>query len=100
MELKNHRVQKFTSEGNFITKWGYEGTGGKGAERTPHQISIDNSGYVYLTDKNSHQMIKFDGNGKFVEVLGTKGSDTREFYRPHGIVFDSKDNMYITDMRN
>src|SRR5680860_678354 len=42
LELKNHRVQKFTSEGSFILKWGYEDTGGKGAERTPHQISIDN----------------------------------------------------------
>ena len=40
--------------------------------KDPHQISIDNSGYVYLTDKNSHQIIKFDWNGKFVKVLGTE----------------------------
>ena len=68
--------------------------------RTPHQISIDSFGYVYLTDKNSHQIIKFDKNGKFIKVLGTRGSEAGQFYRPHGIVFDSNNNMYITDMRN
>jgi DNA-binding beta-propeller fold protein YncE len=66
----------------------------------PHQISIDNFGYVYLTDKNSHQIIKFDDNGKFIKVLGTRGSEAGQFYRPHGIIFDADNNMSITDMRN
>lgn len=57
-------------------------------------------GYVYLTDKNSHQIIKFDENGEFIKVLGARGSEAGQFYRPHGIVFDANNNMYITDMRN
>ena len=44
LELKNHRVQKFTSDGKFVLKWGFEDTGGKGAQRTPHQVSIDSLG--------------------------------------------------------
>jgi DNA-binding beta-propeller fold protein YncE len=57
-------------------------------------------GYVSLTDKNSHQIIKFDENGEFIKVLGARGSEAGQFYRPHGIVFDANNNMYITDMRN
>ena len=100
LELKNHRVQKFTSDGKFVLKWGFEDTGGKAAQRTPHQVSIDSLGYVYLTDKNSHQIIKFGENGEFIKVLGARGSEAGQFYRPHGIVFDANNNMYITDMRN
>jgi DNA-binding beta-propeller fold protein YncE len=100
LELKNHRVQKFTSDGKFILKWTFENTGGKGSERTPHQLSVDSKGFVYLTDKNGHQILKFDENGNFIKTLGKQGSGEGEFVRPHGIVFDSKDNMFITDMRN
>lgn len=88
------------THGNFVLKWGFEDTGGKGADRTPHQISIDSFGFVYLTDKNSHQIIKFDEKGEFIKVLGTRGAEAGQFYRPHGIVFDSNANVFITDMRN
>ena len=36
----NHRIQKFDSDGNFITKWGSKGTG-DGEFNTPHGISVD-----------------------------------------------------------
>ena len=100
LELANHRVQKFTPDGKFILKWGFEDTGGRGAERTPHQLSVDSNGYVYLTDKNAHQILKFDENGKFIKSYGFKGSTEGKFLEPHGIVFDSNNTMYVTDMKN
>ncbi|MFB5601111.1 MAG: NHL repeat-containing protein [Nitrososphaeraceae archaeon] len=35
-----------------------------------------------------------------IDVFGTRGNEAGQFVRPHGIVFYSSDNMYITDMRN
>ncbi|MGZ5490317.1 MAG: 6-bladed beta-propeller, partial [Nitrososphaeraceae archaeon] len=84
----------------FILKWGFENTGGRGAERTPHQLSIDSNGYVYLTDRNAHQILKFDENGTFIKSYGSKGSTEGKFLEPHGIVFDSNNTMYVTDMKN
>ena len=100
LELTNHRVQKFTPDGKFILKWGFEDTGGRGAERTPHQLTVDYNGYVYLTDTNGHQILKFDENGKFIQSYGSKGSTEGKFLEPHGIVFDSNNTMYVTDMKN
>jgi DNA-binding beta-propeller fold protein YncE len=66
VELGNHRIQKFTADGKFITKWGYEQTGGRGALRNPHQIAVDSSGNLYLPDKGGSEVLKFDSNGKLV----------------------------------
>ncbi len=35
-----------------------------------------------------------------MEKWGAYGSGAKQFVRPHGIAFDSKDYMYITDMGN
>jgi DNA-binding beta-propeller fold protein YncE len=98
--LSNHRVQKFTSNGIFVTKWTYENTGGEGASRQPHQLAVDSFGNVYLTDRANSEILVFDGNGKFLTRWGSKGTEEGEFIKPHGIVFNSKDQMYITDMGN
>jgi DNA-binding beta-propeller fold protein YncE len=46
----NNNIQKFASDGKFITKWwGYEGTG-DGQFWLAHDISIDSSDNVYVTD--------------------------------------------------
>jgi hypothetical protein len=37
-------------------------------------------GICYLTDKNSHQISKFDENGEFIKVLGARGSEAGQFY--------------------
>lgn len=82
VELSNHRVQKFTSNGSFVTKWGYENTGGEGASRQPHQLAIDSSGRVYLTDRDNSKILVFDSDGKFLTRWGSKGTDTDQFIKP------------------
>jgi DNA-binding beta-propeller fold protein YncE len=53
------RVQKFDTNGNFITKWGSEGTG-DGQFIDPEHLAIDSEGYVYVSDrgKNNIQVFK------------------------------------------
>jgi tripartite motif-containing protein 71 len=100
VELSNHRVQKFDSNGKFILKWGFEEAGGRQASRAPHSIAVDPSNNVYLADKNGDDILKFDANGKFLMKWGTKGNADGQFDRPHGIAFDEAGNVYVTDMGN
>ena len=101
LELNNHRVQKFDSNGTFITKWGYNGTGGRDAQRSPHQIAVNSMGIVYLTDRIGNQILKFYSNGTFIETIGSKGAGPGQLDGPHGIAIDSNnDNVYVTDMKN
>jgi len=54
----NHRIQKFDSEGNFLTKWGTEGSG-DGQFKRPVGIAVDVSGNVYVVDSRNHRIQKF-----------------------------------------
>jgi DNA-binding beta-propeller fold protein YncE len=55
VDSQNERIQKFDSDGNFITKWGSEGYG-DGQFWLPHDIAIDSSDNVYVVDSgNVHE---------------------------------------------
>ena len=100
VELKNHRVQKFYTNGSFVTKWGFNGTGGRDVMRSPHQIAVNSLGYVYLTDPNGNQILKYYDNGTFLGIVGSQGAGPGEFNSPHGIAIDANNNIYVTDMKN
>ena len=57
-DRNNHRIQKFDSDGNFITKWGKEGIG-DGEFYYPHDIAVDSSGNVYVAEEYNHRIQKF-----------------------------------------
>lgn len=52
------RVQKFDTNGNFITKWGSMGTG-DGQFIDPEHLAIDSNGYVYVSDKENNNIQVF-----------------------------------------
>jgi len=54
----NNRIQKFTSEGVFVSKWGTEGTG-DGQFVDPHGVAVASDGSVYVTDWSNDRIQKF-----------------------------------------
>jgi tripartite motif-containing protein 71 len=95
----NSRIQKFDSNGNFITKWGSDGAG-DGQFNDQHGISTDSSGNVYVADTNNNRIQKFDSNGNFITKWGSEGSEDGEFKHPHGIAVDSSGKVFINDRDN
>jgi tripartite motif-containing protein 71 len=57
VDTGNHRIQKFDSDGKFVTKWSYTSTETKNLF-CPELISVDNNGNVYTYDSSNDQ-IKF-----------------------------------------
>ena len=54
----NDRIQKFTSEGVFVTKWGMLGTSdGEFSSRTA--VAAASDGSVYVADQGNHRIQKF-----------------------------------------
>ena len=61
-DFGNNRIQKFNSNGTFITKWGSDGTA-DGQFSGPAGVAVDSSGNVYVADLGNNRIQKFTSNG-------------------------------------
>ena len=58
VDWANNRIQKFTSAGVFVNKWGTAGTGA-GQFDGPGDIVVASDGSVYVADTANHRIQKF-----------------------------------------
>ena len=54
----NNRIQKFTSEGVFVRKWGTNGAN-DGEFDEPAGVAVASDGSVYVADNENHRIQKF-----------------------------------------
>lgn len=57
-DTSNNRIQKFTSDGTFVEKWG-KFSGGDGDFFSPQGIACGDNGEVYTVDALLNRVIKF-----------------------------------------
>ena len=65
----NNRVQVFDLDGNFIDKWGSEGTK-EGQFTHPSAIAIGHDGSVYVGEDEGGRIQHFDRNGRYLGQIG------------------------------
>ena len=95
----NDRIQKFDSEGTFITAWGSSGTG-DGQFNKPHGIIADSQGYIYVAERENDRIQKFDSSGNYIAQWGSSGSGEGQFNDPCGLAVDSAGYIYVADRQN
>jgi len=97
----NHRVQKFTAQGKFITSWGIFGQGETPQSfYGPRGLAVDAKGRVYVTDTGNKRIVVFDANGNFITQFGSAGFDPGQFDEPVGIAVDRNGTVYVVDTWN
>jgi len=96
---ENNRIQKFDSNGTFITKWGAPGAR-DGQFLNPIGLVADSSDNIYVADRGNNCVQKFDSNGTFITKWGTSGAGDGQFELPVGIATDSSGNVYVVDRGN
>jgi len=96
-DTNNHRIQRFNSDGKFITKWGKFGDA-NGEFSNPSGIAVDSKDYIYVA--GGYRIQRFTASGTFLTKWGSGGFFEGEFNNPLGIAVDSKDYIYVADANN
>lgn len=107
-DAKNHRIERFSADGTFISTWGSFATVDNGANapggtfNEPWGIAVAPDGSVYVADTWNYRIQKFSADGKFITMWGTSGTaDSPDaFWGPRGIVVNAKGQVLVTDTGN
>ena len=94
----NSRIQKFTSDGEFLSSWGTNGFE-NGELQSPVGIAIYENN-VYVVDEMQNTIQKFDNDGNFILKWGEIGSENGQFIEPQGITINSSGVVYVVDSKN
>ena len=65
----NHRLQVFDSSGNFLRKFGSEGTG-NGQLKEPIGIGLLSNENIVVSEWGNHRLQIFTPQGQFVSLIG------------------------------
>jgi hypothetical protein len=118
-DSSNGRIQRFSSNGNYLNQWGSPGTGA-GQLGLPQQIAFDSVGYIYVAEGLNHRVQKFDSSGNFERMwgwgvdtgasafevctstcqAGISGDGAGQFDYPLGVGIDRVGNVYVSDSNN
>jgi len=96
VHILSYSVQKFTSDGKLIAKWGREGKK-DGQFHGADGIAIDRFGNIYVADTLTHRVQKLTSQGEFVTKWGTEGTENGQFRRPKCITIDQSGNVLVAD---
>lgn len=87
----NNRIQKFTTDGEFIL------------ERTniwSTGMEVDREKNVYVSVAKSNKVYKFTPNLESIPEWDPEGTSAIKFRYPHGITVDRKNDVYVVDTGN
>lgn len=74
----NATVHRYTASGEYLTSWpGRTGTG-TGEFNVVHNIACDDTGQVYIADRENHRLQIFDGEGNYLRQINN-------LHRPAGL---------------
>lgn len=91
----NYRIQKFSSEGKFITSWGSHGRD-EGKFDDPRGIAVDKDSNIYVADFLNNRIQKFDETGKFLSQIRFE-NENGIVPTPYGISINKFNEIYITN---
>ncbi len=94
-DSNNARIAVFDGAGKPVAQWAVDSWRGK-TYFEPYLV-IDNSGALYATSSVTHEVLKFDADGKIVGRTTTGTGANEAFGAPYGIARTSAGTLYVSD---
>ena len=98
-ELSNHRVQLYTSDGNYLRSFGQRGSK-EGQFIQPTGIAFNKNGHIFVADSGNHRIQIFSGLGEYLDTFGEQGNLNQQLSNPNGLSIDSDGNIIVADSDN
>ena len=84
-----HRVHRFSADGELELSWGEEGTG-PGQFALPHDVCIDSRNRVLVSDRTNNRIQIFDRDGRFLKQW-------TDIMAPNNIHIDESEIVYVAE---
>ncbi len=106
-----HTALKLSPQGQVLLTLGTKGQRGEWNEAShllnePNDIAIGRNGDIFIAQGHTPgangdpRVLKFDKTGKFIKSWGGKGKEPGKFDVAHGLAFDAKGQLWVTDREN
>jgi len=113
------RVQKFSSEGAYLSQFGALGTEA-GKFESPQGIAVSSAGNVYVADTTNNRIQEFKPSGELIRgfgwgvangeaklqtctttcQVGIAGAGNGQLSHPSGLAFDPEGKLWVADAQN
>jgi DNA-binding beta-propeller fold protein YncE len=96
VDAKNHRINVFTLDGDFLFHLGKRGAG-PAEFNFPVDLEVDEDVTLYVVDAGNFRIQILDKDGNFIRAFGSVGLAPGMFARPKGIARDRDGHLYVID---
>ena len=94
-DYDNHRVQKLTSRGEFLHKFGQHGSGQVQFDG-PSAVIVDSNNRLIVSDNGNHRIQILNEVGDWLLTIDGKGSGNHCFQYPRGLALDPQGNIHVS----
>jgi sugar lactone lactonase YvrE len=98
-EAANHRIEKFSSSGQFQMQFGSLGSA-EGQLKAPSNVTIAPSGNLLVADTENNRISEFLPNGNFIRKFGSLGAGSNQLSEPRGVAVGAGNVLFVADKGN
>lgn len=96
------RIYKYTSDGEFLDRFGEHGDGPLQFSR-PQSLAVDDEGLLWIADSCNHRIQVVDwreSQPKLVAIHGAQGAGIGQLQFPYGLTLISKQRLLVSEFGN
>ena len=90
----NHRIQKMTTGGQFLQKFGKHGSG-QGHFKNPKSVIVDQIDRLIVSDSGNDRVVILDQAGTWLFIINGDVTGSSSFKHPYGLALDPKGNIHV-----